>query len=96
MGNSLGMHSSFSTPILAEWDDCTDECISEGHVKVVSTLLQHGASVDIKDKVYLCVICTISASYTYNYHVSIVAATKSYVILTLNSFKIVTISYCIY
>ena len=61
----------------------------KGHVKVVGTLLQHGASVDIKDKVYLCVICTISASYTYNYHVSIVAATKSYVILTFNSFNIV-------
>ena len=36
----------------------------EGHVKVVGTLLQRGANADIKDKVYLCVICTIIASYT--------------------------------
>ena len=36
----------------------------KGHYKVVGTLLQRGASADIKDKVYLCVIRTIVASYT--------------------------------
>ena len=36
----------------------------EGHVKVVGTLLQRGASADIMDKVYLSVIRTIIASYT--------------------------------
>ena len=36
----------------------------KGYYKVVGTLLQRGASADMKDKVYLCVIRTILASYT--------------------------------
>ena len=49
----------------------------KGRVKVVSTLLQRGACVDIKNQVYLSVVCRISASYTCIVHLTILAATKT-------------------